>query len=158
MSNPTHANNTSKIYRECFKPFTIMAWGSILTSVHSWLKEEFFGFYAHSLGLWGIEANPKKCMAITEIRSPKNVKKIQRLLGRLTTLSRFIPRLTKRIKPIVQLLCKAAKFQWTNECERIFLQLKVFLASPPTIEKSNATELIIVYLVVLEDTISATLV
>jgi len=59
---------------------------------------------------------------------------------------------------IVQLLRKAAKFQWTNECERIFLQLKDLSASPPVIQKSNATKPITVYLVVSEDAISAALV
>jgi len=58
----------------------------------------------------------------------------------------------------VQLLRKATKFQWTNECERIFLQLKAFLACPPFIQNSNATKPITIYLIVSEDTISTTLV
>jgi len=106
----------------------------------------------------GIEANPKKCRAITEMRSPENIKETQRLIGRLTTLSRFVPRLAEKTKPIVQLLRKLTKFQWTYECEGIFLQLKAFLASPLVIQKSNATKPIIIYLVVSEDAISATLV
>jgi len=48
----------------------------------------------------GIEANPEKCRAITEIRSPENVKEIQRFIGRLTTLSRFVPKLAEKTKPI----------------------------------------------------------
>ena len=35
----------------------------------------------------GIEANPEKCKAITEMRSPNNIKEIERLVGRLTALS-----------------------------------------------------------------------
>jgi len=52
----------------------------------------------------GIEANPDKCKAITEMRSPKNLKEIQQLLGRLTALSRFVPRLAERIRPMAQML------------------------------------------------------
>ena len=52
----------------------------------------------------GIEANPEKCKAITEMRSHENVKEIQRLIGRLTTLSRFVPKLVQKTKPLVQLL------------------------------------------------------
>jgi len=58
----------------------------------------------------GIEANPKKCMTITEMRSPENVKEIQRLIERLTELSKIVPKLAKKTKPIVQLLRKASKF------------------------------------------------
>jgi len=58
----------------------------------------------------GIEANPDKCMAITEMRSSKNLKEIQQLLGRLTALSRFVPRLAERIRPMAQILRKTSKF------------------------------------------------
>ena len=34
----------------------------------------------------GIEANPNKCQAIVDMRSPKNIKEVQKLLGRLTAL------------------------------------------------------------------------
>jgi len=74
----------------------------------------------------GIEANPEKCRAISEMRNPKNVKEVQRLVGRLIALSIFVPKLAKKNKSIVQLLRKVSKFQRTDECERIFLQLKTF--------------------------------
>ena len=64
-----------------------------------------------------IETNPEKCRAIMEMRSLENVKEIKRLIGRFTTLSIFVPKLAqKKTKSIVQLLRKASKFQWTNEC------------------------------------------
>ena len=83
---------------------------------------KFLGMLTHR----GIKANPEKCRAIINLQSPKNVKDIQRLIGRLTVLFRFIPRLGEKTKLIVQLLHKAAEFQWTDECERIFLQLNFF--------------------------------
>ena len=73
----------------------------------------------------GIEANPDKCKVITKMRSPKNLKEIQQLLGRLTALSRFVPRLAERIRPIATMLRKTSKFSWNEECEQIFGQLKV---------------------------------
>jgi len=59
----------------------------------------------------GIEANLEKCRAITEIQSPENRKEIQKLIGRLTTFSIFVPKSAKKTKPIVQLLKKATKFK-----------------------------------------------
>jgi len=70
-----------------------------------------------------IEASPEKCRAIIKMRSPKNTKGIHKLIGRLTTLSRFVPKLAEKTKPIVQLLRKAAKINWNPEYEEIFLQL-----------------------------------
>ncbi|XP_025636203.1 uncharacterized protein [Arachis hypogaea] len=40
----------------------------------------------------GVEANPEKCRAVLEMTSPKNLKDIQKLTGRLTALSRFLGR------------------------------------------------------------------
>jgi len=42
-----------------------------------------------------IDVNLDKCKAIIEMRSPKNLKEVQQLLNRLTTLSRFVPRLAE---------------------------------------------------------------
>jgi len=79
--------------------------------------EKFLGFM---LTHCGIEANPEKCRAIAEMRSPKNLKEIQKLINWMMTLSRFVPKLAEKIKFIVQLLQKTAKFNWTPECEEIF--------------------------------------
>ena len=38
----------------------------------------------------GIEANPEKIRVIHSILSPKNVKEVQKLTGRMAALSRFI--------------------------------------------------------------------
>ena len=106
----------------------------------------------------GIEANPEKCKAITEMRCPSGLKEIQRLVGRLTSLSRFVPKLAERTRPIIKLLKKTTKFEWTDECEQNFQQLKTFLASPPVIQKPNTQEPIVVYLAVSNNAVSSVLV
>jgi hypothetical protein len=49
--------------------------------------EKFLGFMLTSRG---IEANPEKCKAIIEMRSPTSVKEVQQLTGRIAALSRFL--------------------------------------------------------------------
>jgi len=71
-----------------------------------------------------IEANPKKCNAIIEMRSPTNVKEVQCLIGHLSAISRFLPKLAEQTQPIIQLLRKSAKFTWNDDCEQIFQKLK----------------------------------
>jgi len=55
-------------------------------------------FLAFMLTYRGIEANPDKCRVIVDMRSLKNIKEVQQLLGRLTSLSRFVPRLAEQTK------------------------------------------------------------
>nr|KYP59508.1 Gypsy retrotransposon integrase-like protein 1 [Cajanus cajan] len=50
---------------------------------------KFLGFM---LSARGIEANRDKCQAVMNMRSPSNLKELQRLSGRLVALSRFLPR------------------------------------------------------------------
>jgi len=94
----------------------------------------------------GIEANMDKCHTIVEMRSPRNVKEVQQLIGRLIALSRFIPQLVERTWSMVQLLRKAAKFSWDEKCEEIFQQLKEFLSSSTVIQKPRPDQPMIVYL------------
>lgn len=56
-----------------------------------------------------IEVNPKKCQVVIDMRSPKNVKEVQCLIGRLTTISRFLPRLADKTCHMIKLLKKFAK-------------------------------------------------
>ena len=80
----------------------------------------------------GIEANPEKCTAIIEMQSPNNIIEVQRLIGCLTAISRFLPKLAEQTQPIIQLLKKSAKFSWNDEYEQVFQNLKTTLTSPPT--------------------------
>ena len=58
----------------------------------------------------GIEANPKKIMAISNMGPIRNVKGVQRLTGYLAALSRFISRLGKQGMPLYKLLKKIVAF------------------------------------------------
>ena len=80
--------------------------------------EKFLGFM---LTHRGIEVNLNKCQVIIDIKSPKNIKELQKLVGKLTMLSLFMPRLIAKTKPIIQLLKKASRFQWTQQCEDMFV-------------------------------------
>jgi len=85
----------------------------------------------------GIEANPEKCNAVIEMRSPNSVKEIQRLIGRLTAITRFLPKFAEQTQPIIQLLKQLTKFTWNDDCEQVFHKLKTTLTSPPILKKSN---------------------
>lgn len=104
---------------------------------------KFLGFM---LSERGIEANPEQCQAVIEMRSPASVKEVQRLLGRLNSLARFLPRLAEKVKPMVGLLRAARRFSWDSVCEDAFSELKQTLASPSVLSRPDPTEPLILYL------------
>jgi len=72
----------------------------------------------------GIEANSDKCEAILNMRSLTSLKEVQRLNGKLADLSRFLPRLAEKAKPLYMLLKGAHQFEWNSPCEEMFQELK----------------------------------
>ncbi|XP_020215669.1 uncharacterized protein LOC109799508 [Cajanus cajan] len=106
----------------------------------------------------GIEANPEKCKAIIQMQSLQTVKQVQRLVGRLVSLSRFIPKLAERAGPIFTLLKKPNNFLWTNQCEEAFQSFREFLATPPVLQRPDHSTDLLLYLAVAESAISVVIV
>ena len=75
---------------------------------------QFLGFM---ITHWGIEANSNKCTTILEMHNPTSVKEVQKLNGRPTSLSRFLPKLAKKEKPLYKLLRKTEPFLWGEAYE-----------------------------------------
>ncbi|WZZ27514.1 hypothetical protein YC2023_010915 [Brassica napus] len=65
----------------------------------------------------GIEANPEQIRATHSILSPKDVKEVQKLTGRMAALSRFITRLSDKSHAFFGTLKNLKDIQWTEECE-----------------------------------------
>jgi len=63
----------------------------------------------------GIEANPEKVSAITNMGPICNLKGVQRVMGCLASLSRFISCLREKGLPLYRLLKKSEHFFWTSE-------------------------------------------
>jgi hypothetical protein len=104
----------------------------------------------------GIEANPEKIQAILEMQSPKTMKQLQQLTERLAALNRFISRSTDKCLPFFKILRKA--FEWSDECEEAFSQLKKYLASSPLLSRTVLGEVLYLYLAVSPTAISAALI
>jgi len=54
----------------------------------------------------GIEANLDKVKVIIEVKSPKTVKKVQSLTGKVEALNRFVSRVTDKCMPFFKVLKK----------------------------------------------------
>jgi len=104
---------------------------------------KFLGFMVSQRG---IEANPKKVQAILDMTSPKTVKEVQKLTGRIAVLNRFISKTTEKCLPFFKTLKQA--FAWIDECEKAFQELKHYLSNPPLLSPSNEGENLYLYLIV----------
>nr|KYP60256.1 Retrovirus-related Pol polyprotein from transposon 17.6 [Cajanus cajan] len=117
--------------------------------------DKFLGFMITSRG---IEANPEKCKAIIQMQSSQTVKDVQRLAGRLVSLSRFIPKLADKAGPIFTLLRKPKNFEWTNQCEEAFKSFKNFPTTSPILQRPDHKSKLLLYLAVVESAISTVIV
>jgi hypothetical protein len=63
----------------------------------------------------GIEANPKMVATLERMGPIRDLKGVQKVLGCLASLSRFISRLGEKGLPLYRLLKKHGRFSWTVE-------------------------------------------
>ena len=85
----------------------------------------------------GIEANPEKIDAILRMEPPTSQKKVQKLIGCMAALSRFISQLGERGMPFFKFLKKVDRFQWTPEAQGALEALKTFLMTPPVLKSPH---------------------
>ena len=114
---------------------------------------KFLGFIVNNRGM---EANSDKIKVVLDMLPPSNIKDIQRLTGRIATLSRFVSRASDKCRLFFQVLKKA--FQWDVHCQEAFTALKTYLSSPPILVSPSEGELLTLYLAVSDFATSAALV
>ena len=104
----------------------------------------------------GIEANLNKIQAILNTKPPKNVKEIQSLTRRVAALNRFVSKATNKCLPFFKVLKKA--FEWMDECQKAFQDLKVYLTTAPLLSPSIQGEELYLYLAVSPYAVSSALI
>jgi hypothetical protein len=77
----------------------------------------------------GIRPNPEKVKAVMKMKPPKCIKDIQKLTMCMAALSRFILWLDEKGLPFFKLLKAKEKFEWSEEANTAFTELKQFLTS-----------------------------
>ena len=74
----------------------------------------------------------------------------------MAALNRFVSRATDRCLPFFKILRKA--FEWTEECEKAFQELKKYLTTPPLLSTPVEKEELFLYLAVSPLAVSSALV
>ena len=104
----------------------------------------------------GIEVNLEKVRAIMDLAPPKMVEEVQSLNGKIVVLNRFVSRATDKCLPFFRVLKRS--FEWKDECQQAFENLKLYLSTPPILSPSKPEEELYLYLAVSQAAVSATLI
>jgi hypothetical protein len=106
----------------------------------------------------GIEANPKKVAALERMGPIRDLKGVQKVLGSLAALSRFISRLGEKGLPLYRLLKKHERFSWTVEAQETLDKLKATLAHAPILTPPQDGGPLYLYVVATTQVVSAVIV
>ena len=88
----------------------------------------------------GIEENPAKIRALSQLATPTNLKQIQKLTGCVTALSHFISRLGEKALPLYRLLQHTEHFEWTDAAMAGLEEIKALLDTNPVLTAPNIGE------------------
>ncbi|GJZ77987.1 reverse transcriptase domain-containing protein [Tanacetum coccineum] len=117
-------------------------------------------FLGYKVNTKGIKVCPDKVDAVLSLPSPKCLKDVQKLNGKLASLNRFLAKSAEKSLPFFKTLKKCTKksdFHWTEEAESAFKQMKQLIAKLPTLTALEEKEELIVYLAAAKDAVSAVL-
>jgi hypothetical protein len=106
----------------------------------------------------GIGPNPEKVQAILNMKRPANVKDVQKLTECMAALSRFLSRFGDKGLPFFKLLKAGEKFEWSEEADVAFTQLKQYIASPPVLTTPKSGEVLQLYIAATDRVVSTVLV
>ncbi|KAG3127040.1 hypothetical protein PI126_g22048 [Phytophthora idaei] len=83
------------------------------------------------VGKNGVRPDPEKVRVINEWPTLSNVKELRQFLGLATYLCKYVENYAGKIRPLSQILKKAAEWKWTAEYQQAFDAVKQGLTEAP---------------------------
>jgi len=102
-----------------------------LSKCEFWLSE--VKFLGHVISQEGVAVDPSKVEAVLAWERPSTVSEIRSFLGLAGYYRRFIQGFSQIAYPLTRLTRKGKSFEWDNNCERSFQELKHRLTSAPVL-------------------------
>jgi hypothetical protein len=96
-------------------------------------------YLGHVLTPEGIQTNPEKIAAISELPEPVNLKQVQTFLQTGSWYRRFVPNFAKITKPLSDLTRKNTPWQWGDPQKEAFQTLKERLTTAPILKQADCT-------------------
>ena len=139
----------SKSEKECEKHLRIIL--ETLKEHQSYAKLKKCEFWLQSQFSWpcnleeGISVGPMKIEAIVNWPRPTNVTEVRSFLGMTCYYRRFVEGFSKPALPITRLIRKSTKFEWSDECEKSFHELKTRPVSAPVLIMPDGNKEFVIY-------------
>ncbi|GJV74386.1 reverse transcriptase domain-containing protein [Tanacetum coccineum] len=119
-------------------------------------------FLGYMMTLKGIRANPIKTRALANLHSPRTLKEMQSLSGKLAALNRFLAKSAERSLPFFNTLKNINKenkheYRWTQEAEEAFQQMKKLIRDLLSLTPPWEKETLYAYLAVSAEAVNAVL-
>jgi hypothetical protein len=114
-----------------------------LSKCEFWLTE--VAFLGHVISTRGIIVDPSKVKDVLNWMPPTNASEIRSFLGLAGYYRWFIKDFSKITKPMTRLLEKNKNFDWTEECQVNFEELKKRLTSTPVLILPDITKKFDIY-------------
>jgi hypothetical protein len=106
----------------------------------------------------GIEPNPEKVIALDRMGPIRHLKGVQKVLGCLAALSRFISQLGEKGLPLYRLLKKHKSFSWTVEAWEALDKFKTTLAHAPVFTPPQGSDPLYLYIAATTQVVSAVII
>ena len=97
-------------------------------------------YMGHLLTENGVRADPAKIEAILDMPRPEDAKAVQRLLGCVNYLSRYLPKLAEVSAPLRRLTEKDAEWFWESQQEGAYQTILKLMASTPVLRYYDMTQ------------------
>ncbi|XP_043473885.1 uncharacterized protein LOC122506001 [Leptopilina heterotoma] len=91
-------------------------------------------YLGHIISSEGVKPNPKTVEAVKNFPTPKTPRNIKQFLGLAGYYRRFIKDFSAKAKPLSNLLKKDVKFEWKQEQEASFKELREALCTNPILQ------------------------
>ncbi|KAJ8346711.1 hypothetical protein SKAU_G00281120 [Synaphobranchus kaupii] len=97
-------------------------------------------FHGHILSAAGLKADPEKVRAVLEMPAPSDVKGVQRFIGFVTYLAKFLPRLSEVCEPLRRLTDKDAVWHWLPKHDAAVREIKQLVTMTPVLRYYNVSK------------------
>ena len=88
----------------------------------------------------GVQADPEKIRAITEMPKPTDVIGVQRFLGLINYLSKFLPKMSELCKPLRVLTLRETECCWLEAYGKVFQEMKLLVTNSPVLQYYDPEE------------------
>ena len=86
-------------------------------------------YFASIVDCHGIHPSPAKVKPILEVQEPQNKPELQSILDLVNYYRKFIPNMSTLVSPLNKVLAKDTPWCWSQECAKLFQDLKDTLTS-----------------------------